>query len=102
MMNLAAGDTSVGSTPSWAVQEGPFVWSPLDITRAPNAIETEWAFLEWSRFLNEGKNSELEQKQQARIDELERRLDQDPDSLATKYFNAVGNELRRQRSESSA
>lgn len=88
--------------PSWAVQEGPFVWSPLDITRAPNAIETEWAFLEWSRFLNEGKNSELEQKQQARIDELERRLDQDPDSLATKYFNAVGDELRRQRSESSA
>ena len=61
-----------------------------------------WTFLKWSRFLNEGKDPGLAQKQQARIDELERRLDQDPDSLENKYFNAVGAELRKQKCESSA
>ena len=75
---------------SWSPEEGPWVWDPLDITRAPNAIEAEWAFLKWSQQLNNGKNPKLEQEQEARLDELKSHLDQDPDSLETKYFNAIG------------
>ena len=56
----------------------------------------EWAFLKWSQRLND-ENPELEQEQQARLDELERHLDQDPDSIEIKYHNAVGEELRRER-----
>ena len=87
---------------SWTSQEGPIEWGSLDITRGPNVIEAEWTFLQWSRLLNEGKDPELKQRQQARIRELEGHLDQDPDSLANKYFNAVGDELRKQKCESSA
>ena len=86
---------------SWSPEEGPWAWDSLDITRAPNAIEAEWAFLKWSQRLNDGKNPELEQEQEARLRELESHLDQDPDSLGDKYFNEIGEELRRQ-SESSA
>ena len=85
---------------SWSPKE--WAWDPLDITRAPNAIEAAWAFLKWSQQLNDGKNPTLEQEQEARLDELESHLDQDPDSLETKYFNAIGDELRRQKCESSA
>ena len=83
-------------------EEEPWVWNPLDIIRAPSAIEAEWAFLKWSQQLNDGKNPKLEQEQEARLDELESHLDQDPDSLENKYFNAIGAELRRQKGESSA
>ena len=75
---------------SWSPEEGPWAWDPLDSTRAPNAIEAEWAFLKWSQQLNDGKNPKLEQEQEARLDELKSHLDQDPDSLETKYFNAIG------------
>ena len=92
----------IRDTPSsWSPEEGPWAWDPLDITRAPNAIEAEWAFLKWSQRLNDGKNPKLEQEQEARLRELESHLDQDPDSLGDKYFNEIGEELRRQ-SESSA
>lgn len=88
---------------SWNPEEGrPWAWNPLDITRAPNVIEAEWAFLKWSQKLNDGKNPKLEQEQEARLDKLKLHLDQDPDSLETKYFNAIGDELRRQECESSA
>ena len=87
---------------SWSPEEGPWAWNRLDITRAPNAIEAEWAFLKWSQQLNDGKDPALEQKQAARLDELKSPLDQDPDSLETKYCNAIGDELRRQKRESSA
>ena len=87
---------------SWSPEEGPWAWDPLDITRAPNAIEAEWAFLKWSQRLNDGKNPKLEQEQEARIRELDSRLDQDPDSLKDKYFNEIGEALRRQKGESSA
>ena len=86
---------------SWSPEEGPWAWDSLDITRAPNAIEAEWAFLKWSQRLNDGINPKLEQEQEARLRELESHLDQDPDSLGDKYFNEIGEELRRQ-SESSA
>ena len=75
---------------SWSPEEGPWAWDPIDITRAPNAIEAEGAFLKWSQQLNDGTNPKLEQEQEARLDELKSHLDQDPDSLETKYFNAIG------------
>ena len=87
---------------SWSPEEGLWAWDPLDITRAPNAIEAEWAFLKWSQRLNDGKNPKLELEQEARLRELESHLDQDPDSLGDKYFNEIGEELRRQKGESSA
>ena len=86
---------------SWSPEEGPWAWNRIDITRAPNAIEAEWAFLKWSQQLNGGKNPDLEQKQAARLDELESHLGQDPDSLETKYFNAIGDELRKEKCEFS-
>ena len=93
----------IRDTPSsWSPEEGPWAWDPLDITRAPNAIEAEWAFLQWSQRLNDGKTPKLEQEQEARLRELESHLDQDPDSLGDKYFNEIGKELRRQKGESSA
>ena len=82
---------------SWSPEEGPWAWDPLDITRAPNAIEAEWAFLKWSQRLNDGKNPELEQEQEARLRELESHIDQNPDSIGDKYFNEIGEELRRQK-----
>ena len=87
---------------SWSPEEGPWAWDPLDITRAPNAIEAEWALLQWSQRLNDGKNPKLEQEQEARLRELESHLDQGPDWLGDKYFNEIGKELRRQKGESSA
>ena len=93
----------IRDTPSsWSPEEGPWAWDPLDITRAPNAIEAEWAFLKWSQRLNDGKTPKLEQEQEARLRERESRLDQDPDSLEDKCFNEIGEELRRQKGESSA
>ena len=78
----------------WSQQEQPWIWSAFDCTRAPNATEIEWAFLTWSQRLNDGE-SELEQKQEARIEELERHLDQDQDSIENKYHNAIGENLCR-------
>lgn len=83
----------IRENPSGWDQQEP--WVPWD-ARVPNAIEMEWAFLKWSQRLND-ENPELEQEQQARLDELERHLDQDPDSIEIKYHNAVGEELRRER-----
>ena len=80
---------------SWSPEEAPWAWDPLDITRAPDAVEAEWAFLKWSQRLNDGKRPELEQE--PRLKELERHLDQDPDSLAVKYHEAIGEELRQAR-----
>ena len=87
---------------SWSPHAGPWPWTALDITRAPNASEMEWAFLKWSQELNDGKHPKLEQKQDPRLKELERHLEQDPESLASKYFNAIGAELHRQREKVAA
>ena len=76
--------------------EEPWVWNPLDVTRPPNAIEMEWAFLKCSQAWNNGRNPALDQKQDARVDELERHLDEDPDSLEIKYHNALVDKLHRQ------
>ena len=85
----------------WSPQAGPWPWNALDITRAPNASEMEWAFLKWSQELNDGKHHKLEQEQDARLKELERHLGQEPESLASKYFNAIGAELHRQREKAA-
>ena len=73
----------------------PWIWSPLDITRAPNEIEMEWAFLKCSRAWNDGQDPELARKQDARVNELERQLDEDPDSLEINYYNALVDAIAR-------
>ena len=84
----------VRENPSSWIQERPWGCNALDITRALNASEMEWAFLKWSQRLS-NENYELYQEQDKRLDKLERLLDQDPDSLEIKYFNAIGQELRK-------
>ena len=69
----------------------------FDWSRTPNGYEIEWAFLKWSQHLNDDENYELMRTQNARLENLEGRLDDDPDSLEIMYFNAIGEELRRQR-----
>ena len=80
----------------WADLQGEpwWAWSPTDITRRPNATEMEWAMLKWSQHLNDVA-PELEQEQNVRIKELEGQLDQELDSLEVKYYNAIGENLRR-------
>ena len=57
----------------------------------------EWAFLKWSRCLKEDENYDLMRLQDGRLDKLERQLDEGPDSLEIKYFNAIGEGLHRER-----
>ena len=80
----------------WAALQGEpwWKWSPIDITRRPNATEMEWAMLRWSQQFNDVA-PELEQEQNVGIKELEGQLDQDLDSLEVKYYNAIGENLRR-------
>lgn len=82
---------------AWSQHERRWIWNPLDCTRGPNAREMEWACLKWSQRLIDGNIRDFEHEQNARLDVLERYLDQDPDSLEIKYHNAIGAELRRQR-----
>ena len=79
----------------WTQQQKLWAWSAVEFTRGPNAREMEWAFLKWSQRLNDVE-PELDQGQQMRIEELERHLDQDSDSLEVEYHNAIGEEIRRQ------
>ena len=79
---------------TWTLEKCGF-WGPLSATRAPNAHEAEWAYLQWSCHLNEDEDYELIRMQDKRIEELERILDQDPASLEMAYFNAIGQELTR-------
>ena len=79
----------------WIQREEPWAWSAVDCTRGPNAREMEWAFLKWSQRLNDVE-PELAQEQEMRIEKLERQLSRDSDLLEVKYYNAIGEELRRQ------
>ena len=85
----------IQANPRWIQPEEPLVWSAVDCTRGPNASEMEWAFLKWSQQLNDVE-PELDQKQEMRIKELERNMDDQADSLKVKYHNAIHEELRRQ------
>ena len=79
---------------SWNPGASPWLWNRLDSTRAPNATEMEWALLQWSRQINDGSDPELEREQEARLEELERHLEQDLDSLEIRCHDAIGRELR--------
>ena len=85
----------------WSQPERHLVWNALDITRAPNASAMEWVLLKWSQELNDGKRPKLEREQDARLKELECHLSQEPESLASKYFNAIGAELHLQREKAA-
>lgn len=80
----------------WATQKGEpyWKWSPIDITRRPNATEMEWAMLRLSQQFNDVA-PELEQEQNMRIKELESQLDEDIDSLEVRYYNDIVTNLRR-------
>ena len=86
----------VRENPSDPAEEGTMRWRPLDLTRAPNAAEIEWALLECSRQLSSGgEDGEIRRDREARTAELERLLAQDPDSLETRYHAALVEEVRR-------
>lgn len=76
-------------------------WSPIDITRPPNATELEWAMLKLSQDLNDVP-PELEREQNVRIRELEAHLDKDFDSLECKYYNAISKNLSRSDQDGGA
>ena len=78
---------------SWNPEKGPWFWNHLECTRAPYAIEMEWALLQWSRQINDNCDPELERAQEARVEELERYLERDPDSLEIKCHDAIRREL---------
>ena len=85
-----------------ALQWEPFWdWSPIDITRRPNATEMEWVMLKLSQDLNDVP-PELEREQNVRIRELEDHLDQDFDSLECKYYNAIIENLSRSDKDGGA
>lgn len=85
-----------------ALQGEPFwEWSPIDITRRPNATEMEWAMLKLSQDLNDVP-PELEREQNVRIRELEDQLGQDCDSLECKYYNAISRNLSRSDKDGGA
>ena len=86
----------VRENPSDWAEERTMRWSPLDLTRAPNPAEIEWAFLECSRRLSSGDHDEVGQDRDARMDELDRLLTKDPDSLQTRCRAALAEEMRRQ------
>ena len=81
---------------SWNPEKGPWPWDYLEITPAPNAIAAERAILGWAHQLNDEKNPELEQEQEARIEKLERLLEQDPESheISRKLHDAIGEKVR--------
>ena len=87
-------------------RDDPSIWdqqgetrfgSPLDFPRAPNTTEMEWAFLKCSQAWNNGGDPALKQEQDLRLDELECQLGQDPDSLESKYYNALVDKLEPRR-----
>ena len=62
----------------------------------------EWVFLKCSQAWNNDRDPARKQKQDLGVDELERQLDQDADSLVVKYYNALVDELRREDEAANA
>ena len=81
---------------SW---EGSWRWDPPEDTLILKAVHIEWAFIKWSQFLNDEENYELQQEQDARLEELEQQLDSgsdpDPNRREHHFFNVIGKKLRR-------
>lgn len=85
---------------NWWTPERILIWNPLDISRAPNAIEVEWALLKLSQLYNDraggqATDYELIGTQDQRLDEIEEQLDQSDDSLEVKFFNSVQECIRK-------
>ena len=80
--------------PNWWTPGENWIWNPLDITRAPNAIEVEWALLKLSQLHNDGTGGQgtdykLIGTQDQRLEEIAEQLDQVEDSLEMKFFNCL-------------
>ena len=63
-------------------------------TRAPNAIEVEWALLRLSQLYSDDVEGQVTDyvligTQDRRLEEIEKRLDQVGDSLEMKFFNQL-------------
>lgn len=70
----------------WRSSERIWFWDSAPCwTRAPNAIEIEWAFLQISEFYNE--DDTIPQEQSDRITEIERVMDEESQSIAYEYHN---------------
>lgn len=81
-------------------RDDPSIWTPdpsdppAGCPRAPNVTEAEWAHLKWSLKFNDGSDAELALEQEKRLEELNRQLAQDPDSIERQYYEAIGQEPR--------
>lgn len=72
-------------------------------TRAPNAIEVEWALLRLSQLYSDDVEGQVTDyvligTQDRRLEEIEKRLDQVGDSLEMKFFNQLQACIRNNRS----
>ena len=79
---------------NWWTPGEHWIWNPLDITRAPNAVEVEWALLKLSQLYNDrtggqGTDYELVGTQDHRLADIEAQLDQVQDSLEIRFFNCL-------------
>lgn len=88
---------------NWWTPDRYWIWNPLDITRAPNAIEVEWALLRLSQLYSDDAGGQVTDyaligMQDRRIEEIEKRLDQVGDSLEMKFFNQLQVCIRNNRS----
>lgn len=88
---------------NWWTPDRYWIWNPLDITRAPNAIEVEWALLRLSQLYSDDVGGQVTDyaligMQDRRLEEIEKRLDQVGDSLEMKFFNQLQVCIRNNRS----
>ena len=93
-----------GDRPNWWTPEEDWSWNPFDMTRAPSAIEVEWAFLELSKTYNgdagdRSADYELIEAQDRRLDEIEKQLDPSEESLAMRYFNRLQECVRKSQTD---
>lgn len=91
----------------WWSQTTPCVWSPIEITRAPSAIEVEWVLLELSRQYNEGSAGQgpdykLIGAQDKRLDSIKEQLQNVEESVEIRHrlFNYLQARVRQHRNGS--
>ena len=76
-------------------REDPAGWEPTFWPGPkPKAPHVELAFLLWSQQFNGERDLTLQQKQDARIKELECGIRPDPESLVTQFYNAIHKEIQ--------
>lgn len=86
----------------WWNRTRPCVWSPLEITRAPSAIEVEWVLLELSIQYNEGSKGQgpdykLIGTQDKRLDRIKEQLQNVEESVEITHmlFNYLQARVRQ-------